>query len=432
MVLVVTAAVCGAIVSTLPTSAQAVPSAVKKVCPRQGSQSVSGNRIYTCILVKKILVWDSGRVFKYIPTSTSTPTPTPTPTHSDVAPSSPSMAFKPTADWPIPTPMLGKGPYTWEAIVDPSNTLKWPDQVLGIDQLHKQGLTGKNTAVAFIEGTNIDMSDPYFANTKVICIASVPLSKDFAEVSCPTTSDPQQSHAEGVAGTIAGVHGVAPDTTLISIAPTTSSVAEAVSWVVANADKYGIKVVSISMGTNPDNRLGILCGRVGIFIDQWRLALAALASKDIAVLLASGNDGLLDGVLPPGCMPGPIVVGATYARNGSIFDIASYSNVSSDLDLLAPSTLYSEGLNHKQQEFSGTSQATPFAAGVFALAKSARPDANMAQIFYFLKRYATPVDDILVKGIPMIQPFEAIEALMKATSLPPVSFVQEIQTKTSR
>lgn len=447
---VATLAVSAVLTSTTVTLATAVESSTGKNCQKRNSLSVSGNKIYKCTLMKKSLVWDSGKVFEYLstvsptpspsPTPTATPTPqaTPTPTPTNIGTGASSMGFKPTLEWPLPIPMLPKGPYTAQVIHDSTGTtMKWPDEILGIDQLHKQGVTGKNTAVAFIESANIDMSDPYFANTKVICVAASSGSPDgnFAEVKCPTTSDPGQSHAEGVAGTIAGVHGVAPGTTLISVSMNNGPVVpKAVSWVVENADRYGIKVVSISTGNTSEVRQDVLCGRGGEFIAEWRLALTALAAKDIAVLMASGNDNLINAVLPPGCMPGPIMVGATNNHSGltdSIYDIAPYSNVSSDLDLFSPATLFSEGLNHEKQEFGGTSQATPFAAGVFALAKSARPDANMAQIFYFLKRYATPIDDGIVKGIPMIQPFEAIQALMKATSLPAVSFIRDLQVKSA-
>lgn len=447
---VATLAISAVLVSTTPTLATAAQSTAGKKCQKRNSLSVSGNKIYKCVLVKARLVWDSGKVFEYVPAVTPSPVPTQLPTPTDVGNSSatgspkpsptptalgtvaPAMAFKPTAEWPLPVPVLSKGPYSVQVTPGPGQILKWPDEILGIDQLHKEGVTGKNTAVAFIEGTNIDMSDPYFANTKVICIASKTWPPNLEEVSCPSSSDPGQSHAEGVAGTITGVHGVAPDTTLISVAAFPLTVAQTLLWVVANADKYGIKAVSISMGNTSEVRKDTLCGRGGEFSADWRLALDALAAKDIAVLMASGNDGLPDAILPPGCMPGPIMVGATNDHAGltdSIYNIASYSNISSDLDLLAPSTLYSEGLNHQKQEFGGTSQAAPFAAGVFALAKSARPDANMAQIFYFLKRYATPIDDIIVKGIPMIQPLEAIQALVKATSLPPVSLIRDLQVK---
>lgn len=450
-------AIASIFATSIPNSVTAATSLAGKSCLKLGSLSVSGMKIFTCILVNKKLVWNQGKAVVYAPLATPTPAPTvtvtatpaPAPTITVTAIPTPvlisgrvtpsAMAFKPTTDWPIPLPTLTKGPYTAPVVHSPAGiTLKWPDEILGIDQLHNQGITGKNVSVAFIEYSNINVSDPYFANTKVICIGkSAPVTPvgDFIELPCPTTSLPELTHATGVAGTIAGVHGIAPGATLISIASTFSSV-QAVKWVAANADKYGIKILSISIGGGgPDERDYVLCGHAGAWLSDWQQALAALASKDIALLQASGNNNEIDGLVDGGCLPGVIAVGATNNHSGhaeSIYEIASYSNVSADLDLLSPSTLFSEGLNNQKQEFGGTSQATPFAAGVFALAKSARPDANMAQIFYFLKSYATPIDDIIVKGIPMLQPLEAITALVKASSLPPVNWIRDLQAKSSK
>jgi hypothetical protein len=79
--------------------------------------------------------------------------------------------------------------------------------------------------------------------------------------------------------------------------------------------------------------------------------------------------------------------------------------------------------------FGGTSQATPFAAALFALGKQARPEANIAQIFYYIKKTAAPVDDIYVKQIPVIRPVEMVKALKEAKELPAITLVKQIQVK---
>ena len=79
--------------------------------------------------------------------------------------------------------------------------------------------------------------------------------------------------------------------------------------------------------------------------------------------------------------------------------------------------------------FGGTSQSTPFAAALFALGKQARPEANIAQIFYYIKKSAAPVDDIYVKQIPVIRPVEMVRALKEAIELPAITLVKQIQVK---
>ena len=66
---------------------------------------------------------------------------------------------------------------------------------------------------------------------------------------------------------------------------------------------------------------------------------------------------------------------------------------------------------------------------LFALGKEARPDANIAQIFYYIKKTAAPIDDAYVKKIPVVRPVEMIKALKEATELPKIALVKEIQLK---
>ena len=126
-------------------------------------------------------------------------------------------------------------------------------------------------------------------------------------------------------------------------------------------------------------------------------------------------------------MPGVISVASVKATNPT--SIQPYSSISPDIDLLAPADFYSTGTNGKVEKFGGTSQATPFAAALFALGKQARPDANIAQIFYYIKKTAAPVDDVIVKQIPVIRPVEMVKALKEAKELPAITLVKQIQVK---
>jgi subtilisin family serine protease len=155
--------------------------------------------------------------------------------------------------------------------------------------------------------------------------------------------------------------------------------------------------------------------------------LTKLSNLDVAVLFSTANQGTVNWVREPNCLPGVISVASVMAENPS--QIANYSSISPDIDLLAPAEFYSTGTNGTEEFFGGTSQATPFAAALFALGKQARPDANIAQIFYYIKKTAAPVDDIYVKQIPVIRPVEMVKALKEAKELPAITLVKQIQVK---
>ena len=313
----------------------------------------------------------------------------------------------------------------------PTSTITYPgiamnqhaDDLLGLKALHQQGVTGAGYSVAFIDSTII-ASHPAFASTKVICVGNNNGEPD-AVTSCPP-SFAGFSHGQGVAGTIGGNFGVAPGVQLISI-DFNSGFNNGLDWVAQNYKKYNIVAVSLSVGQGVQQRSDaeIVCGVLQPpgFIE----ALTKLSNLDVAVLFSTANSATVDWVREPNCLPGVISVAAMSSNNPQL--IAPYSSISPDVDLLAPADFYSTGSNNDEVQFGGTSQATPFAAGIFALGKQARPDANVAQIFYYMKQTATPVDDYYVKGIPSVRPVEMVKALKDAKNLPDIQFIKQIQVK---
>jgi len=218
-----------------------------------------------------------------------------------------------------------------------------------------------------------------------------------------------------------GSFGVAPGARLISI---TGSMVRGLNWVLDNYKKYKITAVSLSIGES-GSRNNLVCGVASP--EGFGEVLAALAKEDIAVLFSTANQGTVDWVREPNCLPGVISVASVRATDPAT--IADYSSISPDIDLLAPAEFYSASTDGKNSRFGGTSQATPFAAALFALGKEARPDANIAQIFYFMKKTAAPIDDAFVKKIPVVRPVEMVKALKEATQLPKITLVKQIQIK---
>ena len=292
------------------------------------------------------------------------------------------------------------------------------NDLFGLKDLHKQGITGAGYSVAFIDSPMIP-SHPAFASTSAICVTEINPEADQV-TNCPTSVS-GFSHGQGVAGTIGGIFGVAPGSRLISIQ---GSMVSGLNWIAENYKKYNIVAVSLSIGEG-GGRDNLVCGVASPL--GFKEVLTKLSNEDVAVLFSTANQGTVNWVREPNCMPGVIAVASV--NSGAPQTIAKYSSISPDVDILAPADFYSAGSNNDEVMFGGTSQATPFAAAIFALGKQARPDANIAQIFYFMKLTSAPVDDVFVKRIPVVRPVEMVKALKDAKNLPLINLVKQIQVK---
>jgi hypothetical protein len=292
------------------------------------------------------------------------------------------------------------------------------DDLFGLKDLHKQGITGAGYSVAFIDSSMIP-SHPTFALTDAICVSGINNGVDQV-INCPTSYS-GFSHGQGIAGTIGGLFGVAPGSRLISIQ---GGMVGGLKWIAENYKKYNIAAVSLSIG-EAGGRDNLVCGVASPL--GFKEVLTKLSNEDVAVLFSTANQGTVNWVREPNCMPGVIAVASV--NSGNPQTIANYSSISPDVDILAPSDFYSAGSNNDEVMFGGTSQAAPFAAAIFALGKQARPDANIAQIFYFMKLTGAPVDDVFVKQIPVVRPVEMVKALKEAKNLPLINLVKQIQVK---
>ena len=402
-------------------------------CITKGEKRVEGSTTYVCaplINEPTKLMW--GRLLsesKPAPKATTKPT-TKSATKSKST-TSKNTTPMPSSNQPIivvqstPKPLPSLIPNTNIPWPKPTgDLLKYPgvkreqhaNDQLGLSGLHADGVTGKGYSIAFIDNT-IARSHPAFSNIDVICVKASDTGG--SESPCPDMTSP--SHGQGVAGTMGGKFGAAPEARLISIQ---GSMVGGLIWVTENYKRLNITAVSLSIGQG-GGRDNLVCG-VAVPMG-FKETLTRLSNEDVAVLFSTANQGTVNWVREPNCMPGVISVASVSAENPS--QIASYSSISPDIDLLAPAEFSSTGTNGTEEMFGGTSQATPFAAALFALGKQARPDANIAQIFYYIKKTAAPVDDIYVKQIPVIRPVELVKALKEAKELPAITLVKQIQVK---
>lgn len=119
-------------------------------------------------------------------------------------------------------------------------------------------------------------------------------------------------------------------------------------------------------------------------------AVSNLKSARIAVIAASGNEGLTSQIGMPACLSNVISVGATTDADA----VASFSNSAPILDLLAPgASITSTVPGGSYQTWNGTSMATPYVAGAWAIMRQMYPTASVDSILNQLKTYGVPVFD---------------------------------------
>lgn len=178
------------------------------------------------------------------------------------------------------------------------------------------------------------------------------------------------SHGTHVAGIIAaaldnqGVVGVAPSADLYAIKVLTKEgsgslfgIIGGIMWTVQN----GMDVVNMSLGAAQGNQL-------------FEMAVNQLASADIPLVAAAGNDG--KAVNFPAAYESAIAVAAMCPEGGdenaklcSGKAIATFSSRGPELDFIAPGVKnLSTVLGGQYKAYSGTSMASPHVAGLAALA----------------------------------------------------------------
>ena len=124
--------------------------------------------------------------------------------------------------------------------------------------------------------------------------------------------------------------------------------------------------------------------------DARKAIIDTLAAAGIATVIAAGNNGYTDSVCAPGCISSAITVGATEDDD----DVASFSNIASFVDLLAPGVgIRSSTPGGSTANYSGTSMATPHVAGAWALMKQQMPTASVDDIRARLRETGILDDD---------------------------------------
>jgi len=222
------------------------------------------------------------------------------------------------------------------------------------------------------------------------------------------------SHGTHVAGIVASENdtfrGVAPDAKLVAVKVCSATGSCSSSTMIAGADycvnvseTYGIKIITMSIGDGGSYNES----SCPTWMDE---AIDAAYSAGIIFFAASGNELYANGISYPSCSPRIISVASTTKND----QISYFSNTGTALDLLAPGhSIHSTVLNGSFATKSGTSMATPHAAGAAALLLQYRGNVTPDEMMHYLTSTGVNITDP-GNGLkfPRLDAYAALEELI--------------------
>jgi hypothetical protein len=242
-------------------------------------------------------------------------------------------------------------------------------------ELDSINLTGRYQTVCVVD-TGIDYTHPNLGG-EIGITSKVLGGYDFGDDDeDPLDVQGHGTHVAGIVGSYGSLKGVSKDSNLAAVkvftdggSSTGSDILAGLDWCIFNSEGLNISVISISLGLCNmvgENCLPLL--REGYCNDYWpdmtqRINLAF--SKNISVVVATGNDGNSSAVGIPACIENITRVGSSAELDNSL---SLFSNRWSLSMLLAPgSQIYSTLPNNSYGYNSGTSMAAPHVSGAIAI-----------------------------------------------------------------
>jgi len=296
------------------------------------------------------------------------------------------------------------------------------------DLAHDAGFDGSGWAVAILD-TGVEASHPYFGG-RVVEEACFSTNGDcpggvnqlFGPGSgTPCTFNPIEcehgTHVAGIAaGSTAGLTGVATGADIIAMQVFSnvggrartydSDFTAALERVFDLRMSHQIAAVNMSIGGSTHT------GFCNTLAPAATAAIGNLATANIAVVIASGNDGNKGAISFPGCISTAISVGATGDTRSNAFnfdEVTRFSNSASFLRLLAPGTsILSSVTGGGYRIKSGTSMATPHVAGAWAVVKQQNPTWTPAQVLAQLQASGFPITDTNAVTTPSLRVAKAL------------------------
>lgn len=318
------------------------------------------------------------------------------------------------------------------------SVVAWPEindpalELLELQYARDLQITGKGVTVAIIDD-GYQFDHPYLAGARILDGLCLQTDK-----SCPNGTNKQlgveavepridedtgkrEDHGTMVAGTIGGsphdeaAGGIAPEVTFVFARVDLNGndengdfVVQALRWIYELSFDYNIASVNMSFGYQRPQRDQLLNGSACEKDSDFVAISNLLRERGVAPVVASGNDGLVEGINGPACERSAIAIGAT-DNDGSVIN---YSNISTEVALVAPARKTTSLGDGRFAEGSGTSNATPVVAGAFALVKQLRPELSVDEVLFAMQESADLVDDIYIKDIPRLNIRKLMEYLI--------------------
>ena len=315
---------------------------------------------------------------------------------------------------------------------------------IGADSEWAAGVTGKGVTVALV--------DTGIANVADLAGRVLPVQNDLnllnptspcENLSGESTCDDNYGHGTFIAGLIAGNgaasngawSGVAPNANLVSVkvagadgSADVSTVLAGIQWVVSFKDRYGIKVMNLSLGTDSTQ---------SYTVDPLNYAVEKAWDAGITVVVAASNRGPDPATISkPGDDPLVVTVGAVddmgtpAIADDQLPDFSSRGPTAADglakPDVVAPGghvvslrapgsavdTQFPTYVDGSYRKGSGTSMATGIVSGAVALMVQANPNLTPDRIKYALTSTARNVasGDPMAVGAGLIDTYGALRA----------------------
>jgi len=243
----------------------------------------------------------------------------------------------------------------------------WDRKVSGIN------LTGTGETICVID-TGVNYTHPdlggCYGNNNLSSNCKVIGGYDYVNNDAnPMDDHGHGTHVAGITAANGSINGVAKNARIVALKVLDSSgngvdanIIAGIEWCVSNSTKFNISAISISIGTDCDTQPEY-CYSNYCNDDPIAPSINAAAAKNITVVIASGNDGNSVKISTPACVENATAIGASDKSD----NLASYTNRNSLVKLLAPGSSINSTYLNGYSILSGTSMATPHAAGAAAL-----------------------------------------------------------------